>query len=66
MCGSGESEAHKPLGGEVPILRFLIGSEGWLSCLGDEDLEMRWLLILQVIVRCGVGLVISPMTVVAN
>ncbi len=66
MWGSGDGEAYEPLGGGFPMLSLLKGLEGWASCVGDEDLEMRWLLVLQVIVRCGVRLVISPTTVVAN
>ena len=47
MGGSGDGEAREPLGGEVPILGFLEGSEGWLSKLSDEDLEMQWLVALE-------------------
>ena len=31
----------------MPILSWLIGSEGWLSCLEDGDLEMWWLVALK-------------------
>ena len=41
MGGSGDGEAREPLGGEVPILGLVIGLEGWLSGLGDGDLEMQ-------------------------
>ena len=66
-CGGAKSVRHTShWEGRFPMLNLWIGLEAWVSCLGDEDLAMRWLLILQVIVRYGVRLVISPTMVVAN
>ncbi len=45
------------------MLSLLIGLEGWLSGLGPGDAVVGG---LKGIVCWGVGLVISPMTVVAN
>ena len=48
MWGSGDGEARESLGEKAPILKLVVGSGGWLSNLGDEDLEMQWLVALKV------------------